>query len=132
MRLTYEQLEEVKKKFGVNQLWSFSKFDSYRTSKYEWMLKYVKHLPENNEQQSAYASLGSAVHDIIEKLYDGEIQYESMVEEFEDIWTTNIDIAGLVFDRNDSTKNDNIKNKYYADLVHFFKNRKNRNISLFL
>ena len=43
MRLSYEELNEVKKKFGVNELWSFSKFDSYRTSKYEWMLKYIKH-----------------------------------------------------------------------------------------
>lgn len=124
MRLTYEQLEEVKKNFGVDQLWSFSKFDAYRTSQYEWMLKYLKHLPENNEQQSAYSSLGSAGHDIIEKLYDGVIKYEDMVEEFEDAWMTNIDIAGLVFDRNDSTKNNNIKNKYYADLIHFFKNYK--------
>ena len=122
MRLTYEELNEIKKKFGVDQLWSFSKFDSYRTSQYEWMLKYIKHLPENNELSSAYSSLGSAVHDVIEKLYDNDIKYDDMVGEFEDIWMTNIDIAGLVFDRNDSTKNENIKNKYYADLVHFFKN----------
>ena len=124
MRLSYEQLNEVKKKFGVDQLWSFSKFDTYRTSQYEWMLKYIKHLPENNEKQSAYASLGSAVHDVIEKLYDGTIKYNNMVEQFEDIWMTNIDIAELVFDRNDSKKNENIKNKYYKDLVHFFNNYK--------
>ena len=122
MRLSYEELNEVKKNFGVDQLWSFSKFDSYRTSKYEWMLKYIKHLPENNEKQSAYASLGGAVHDILEGLYDGTVKYEDMTERFEDIWMTNIEIAQLVFDRNDDTKNDNIKNKYYADLVHFFKN----------
>ncbi len=122
MRLTYEELNEIKKKFGVDQLWSFSKFDSYRTSQYEWMLKYIKHLPENNELASAYASLGSAVHDIIEKLYDKSIKYEDMLNEFEDVWMTNIDIAGLVFDRSDSIKNENIKNKYYKDLVHFFKN----------
>lgn len=124
MRLTYEELNEVKKKFGVDQLWSFSKFDSYRTSQYEWMLKYIKHLPENNEKQSAYASLGSAVHDVIENLYDESIKYEDMKEAFENIWITNIDIAELVFDRNDSTKNENIKNKYYKDLIHFFKNYK--------
>lgn len=124
MRLSYEELNEIKKKFGVDQLWSFSKFDSYRTSKYEWMLKYIKHLPENNDKQSAYASLGGAVHDVLEGLYDGTINYEDMIDHFEDIWTTNIDIAQLVFDRNDSTKNDNIKNKYYKDLVHFFKNYK--------
>ena len=64
MRLTYEELEKVKKKFNVDTLWSFSKFDSYRTSQYEWMLKYIKHLPENNEKQSAYAPLGGAVHDV--------------------------------------------------------------------
>ena len=122
MRLSYEELNEIKKKFGVKQLWSFSKFDSYRTSKYEWMLKYIKHLPENNELASAYSSLGSAVHDVLEHLYDGSVKYENMLEEFEDAWITNIDIAQLVFDRNDSTKNENIKNKYYTDLVHFFKN----------
>lgn len=122
MRLSYEELNEIKKKFGVKQLWSFSKFDSYRTSKYEWMLKYIKHLPENNELASAYSSLGSAVHDVLEHLYDGSVKYEDMLEEFEDAWITNIDIAQLVFDRNDSTKNENIKNKYYTDLVHFFKN----------
>lgn len=124
MRLDKNKLNEVKKKFGVDQLWSFSKFDSYRTSQYEWMLKYIKHIPENNELASAYSSLGSAVHDVIEKLYDGTIKYEDMVEEFEDIWMTNIDIAGLVFDRSDSVRNESIKNKYYADLVHFFKNYK--------
>lgn len=122
MRLSYEELNKIKDKFGVNQLWSFSKFDSYRTSKYEWMLKYIKHLPENNEKQSAYASLGGAVHDVLEGLYDGTIKYEDMIDQFDDIWTTNIEIAQLVFDRNDSAKNENIKNKYYADLMHFFKN----------
>ena len=122
MRLTYEELNEIKNNFGVDQLWSVSKFDSYRTSQYEWMLKYIKHLPENNELASAYSSLGGAVHDIIEKLYDKTISYEDMLSEFEDVWMTNIDIAGLVFDRNDSKKNDNIKNKYHADLVHFFSN----------
>ena len=122
MRLSYEELNKIKEKFGVDQLWSFSKFDSYRTSKYEWMLKYIKHLPENNEKQSAYASLGSAVHDVLEGLYDGKVNYEDMSDQFEDIWMTNIEISQLVFDRNDSTKNDNIKNKYYKDLVHFFKN----------
>ena len=49
MRLSYEELNEIKKKFGVDQLWSFSKFDSYRTSKYEWMLKYIKHFSLSKE-----------------------------------------------------------------------------------
>lgn len=122
MRLSYNELEKVKKKFGVDQLWSFSKFDSYRTSQYEWMLKYIKKLPENHEVMSAYAPLGGAVHDIIERLYEEKIQYEDMLEEFETAWTANIEVVEAVFDRNDSIKNNNIKNKYYVDIVHFFNN----------
>lgn len=122
MRLSYDELENVKKKFGVDQLWSFSKFDSYRISQYEWMLKYIKRLPENNETVSAYAPLGGAVHDIIERLYEEKIQYEDMLEEFEDAWTANIEVVEAVFDRSDTLKNDNIKNKYYADISHFFNN----------
>ncbi len=122
MRLTYDEIEQIKKQYGVTELWSFSKFDSYRTSKYEWMLKYLTDIKENNEKPSAYAPLGGIVHDIIENLYEGNIKYENMYEEFDDSWITNIDIVGLVFDRNDSDKNSNIKAKYYNDISHFFKN----------
>ena len=122
MRLSYEELNEIKKKFGVDQLWSFSKFDAYRTSQYEWMLKYLEHLPENHEQQSAYASLGGEVHDILEGLYDGSVKYENMLSMFENVWNANIYVAQLVFDRTDESKNEKIQNKYYSSLVHFFKN----------
>lgn len=120
MRLTEEEIKQIKKRFGVNELWSFSKFDSYRTSHYEWMLKYLKHAKEDNEKVSAYAPIGGIVHDITEKLYEGNIKYEDMYDEFDDLWITNIDVVGLVFDRNDSDKNNNIKNKYYNDITHFF------------
>lgn len=124
MRLTYQQIEELKKRYNVDTLWSFSKFDTYRTSQWEYKLKYIDHLPENNEKPSCYASLGTVCHDQLEALYSNQIKVEDMIENFEDAWVTNIDIAALVFDRNDSTKNENIKNKYYTDLVHFFKNYK--------
>lgn len=122
MRLTYEELEKVKQKYGVNQLWSFSKFDTYRTSKFEWMLKYLQKKPENNEKQSAYGSLGNAAHSCLEAYYNNELKYEDLAEEFDDAFTTNIEIAGLCFDRSDSTKNENIKNKYYKDVMHYFAN----------
>jgi len=45
-----------------------------------------------------------------------------MLAYFDDLWTLNIDIAQLRFDRVDQEKNLSLKNKYYKDLVHFFKN----------
>ena len=122
MRLTYEELDKVKQKYGVKQLWSFSKFNSYRTSKYEWMLKYLQKKPENNEKQSGYAPMGSICHDALEKFYNKELEYHELANEFDDGFTTHIEIVGLCFDRNDTTKNENIKTKYHKNLMHYFQN----------
>lgn len=120
MRLNKEELNKIKEKYNVKELWSFSKFNCYRTSHYEFLLHYIRHLPENNEKQCAYGSLGGAAHDVLERFYNGELKYENLSDEFDDAFMTNIDIAGLYFDRTDSTKNDNIKNKYYKNIMHYF------------
>ena len=124
MRLSYEELEKVKQQYGVNILWSFSRFNCYRTSKYEYMLKYVQKAKENNDKISAYAPLGSVCHDNIEAYYDGKLSADSLPDEFDEAFTVNIDIAGLCFDRCDSAKNENIKTKYYKNLMHYFENFK--------
>ena len=124
MRLSYEELEKVKQQYGVDILWSFSRFNCYRTSKYEYMLKYVQKVKENNDKMSAYAPLGTVCHDNIESYYDGKLSADSLSDEFDEAFTVNIDIAGLCFDRCDSTKNENIKTKYYKNLMHYFENFK--------
>ena len=124
MRLSYEELEKVKQQYGVDILWSFSRFNCYRTSKYEYMLKYVQKVKENNDKMSAYAPLGTVCHDNIEAYYDGKLSADSLPNEFDETFTVNIDIAGLCFDRCDSTKNENIKTKYYKNLMHYFENFK--------
>lgn len=122
MRLSYEELNKIKQKYGVDQLWSFSKFNSYRTSQYEWMLKYLQKRPENNDKMSAYAPLGSICHDALEAYYQNELSYNELADEFDDGFTTNVEIVGLCFDRSDSTRNESIKAKYYKNLMHYFQN----------
>lgn len=119
MRLTSEQLEKVKKKYGVKELYSWSKVNTFMTSPYEFYLQYVLHKKPDIDN-CAYAPLGGIVHQIIEDYYSGKISYDKMIEQFEDGWITAIDIADLKFDRNDETKNGNIKTKYREDLTHFF------------
>lgn len=121
MRLTSEQLQKVKDKYGVDELYSWSKVNTFMTSPFEFYLNYILHKKPDIDN-CAYAPLGSCVHQVIEDYYSGRISYEDMIESFEDVWTTAIDIADLRFDRNDETKNDNIKNKYKEDLTYFFKN----------
>lgn len=122
-RLTYEQLDKVKKKYNVDRLWSWSRVDSFKTSKYEHFLRYILHKKEDNDN-CAYAPIGSLAHDCLERYYNGEISHDDMLSEFNDGWMMNIDIADLKFDRNDESKNESIKTKYKYDIQHFLKNHK--------
>lgn len=122
-RLSKEELNKVKEKYGVDELYSWSKVNCFMTSPYEYYLKYVLRKKEDADN-CAYAPLGGIAHTIIEKFYGDEIPYDNMIEEFEDGWLTAIDIADLKFDRNDASKNENIKVKYKDNLKHFFKNHK--------
>ena len=123
MRLTNEELQKVKEEYGVDELYSWSKVNTFMTSPYEFYLQYILHKKPDIDN-CAYAPMGGICHSIIERFYSNEIKYEDMADEFEDGWTTAIDIADLKFDRNDETKNENIKNKYKANLNCFFNHHK--------
>ena len=68
-----------------------------------------------------YAVSGGYCHDIIEKLYKGDIKYEDMIDLYEDSLLT-MNIAELKYDRNDAEKNEKIANKYENCVRHFFRN----------
>ena len=119
-RKTGEELEQVKRKYGVDRLWSWSRFNSYHNSPYEYFLKYIRCIDEDR-QDCIYTVTGGMSHEIMENLYLGKIKYEDMDSEFEDAWMT-AGIAELKFDRNDSEKNKKIAEKYYKNLKHFFNN----------
>lgn len=119
MRLTKEELEQVKKDFNVDKLWSWSKVNTFITSPYEYYLKYIVHAKEDR-QDCSYATLGSICHSVLEDFYSGKIKYEEMLDVFEDGWLTAIDIVDLKFDRNDETRNQSIGTKYKNNLLHFF------------
>lgn len=101
-RKTGEELEQVKRKYGVDRLWSWSRFNTYHNSHFEYYLKYIKNVPEDR-QDCIYTVTGGMSHEIMENLYLENIKYEDMDSEFEDAWMT-AGIAELKFDRNDSEK----------------------------
>lgn len=120
-RKTYEELKKIMEQENCSRIWSWSKFNCFKTSPFEYYLKYIKHA-EEDRQDCIYTSTGSLAHDIIEKFYTGKIKYEDMIGEFEDGWVTLYNIAQLKFDRNNEDKNNSIGEKYYLDLQHFFNN----------
>lgn len=122
-RLTGEELRAVMKKYGVNELWSWSKVDTAINSMYEYFLKYVLRIKEDRTD-CAYAPLGGICHSTIEDFYSNKIKFKEMIEQFNDGWMTAIEIAELKFDRNDVTKNSSIGSKYKENLDHFFRTHK--------
>ena len=120
-RLTSEELQALMKKEGVERIWSWSKINCFHTSPYEYYLKYILKVKEDRAN-SIYTTTGGLAHDILEKFYTKQIQYEDMIGNFEDGWVVAVDIADLKFDRTDEEKNAKIKDKYYENLIHFFNN----------
>lgn len=119
MRLTNEQLEEIKKKYGVDTLWSWSRLEKAITSKNEFYLAYIKRVSEDRTD-CVYGTMGGLCHDTLEKLYEKQIQYDDMLTYFSENWSTAIDIMDLKFDRNNAEKNRSIGSKYKENLEHFF------------
>ena len=120
-RLTHEELENIKKKHNVQRLWSWSRMNTYMTSKFEYFLKYILKSQEDR-CDSCYTTLGTICHDTLDKFYEGKINYEGMIEDYNDGFTTAIVIADLKFNRSDEEKNKSIGEKYNENLVHFFNN----------
>lgn len=123
MRKTPDELNALCDKFKVDRLWSWSRINCVHNSLYEYFLKYIKQSKPDRDN-SIYTVTGGICHDIIERFYNGDIEYEQMIDEFDDGWMTAYEIGELKFDRSDSEKNQNIARKYYNDLSHFFKNHK--------
>lgn len=120
-RLSFEQLNEIKEMYGVDRLWSYSRVSTYMTSQYEYYLKYVKREKEDRTD-CAYASLGTICHDTLDDYYEGKIEYDDMLSQFEDGWMVAVDVSGLKLDRSDTEHDKQLKAKYKECIEHFFKN----------
>lgn len=120
-RKSKEELQELMSKENVDRIWSWSRINCFHTSPYEYMLKYVKQIPEDRND-CIYTTTGTIAHDILEKLYTNQIKYDDMIGRFEDAWLIAYNISQLKFDRNNEENNKKIGDKYYKNLEHFFTN----------
>ncbi len=119
IRKSKEELTRLCDKFKVDKLWSFSRFNCFRTSPYEYYLRYIKKEKEDR-QDCIYGAMGGFIHDTLESFYNNEIEYTEMYDKFLDSWNIS-EMSDLKFDRNNKEKNDSIGVKYKECLTHFIK-----------
>lgn len=122
MRKTKEELQQIKEKYGVKELWSFSRVNKFLTSPYEYYLKYILKIKEDR-MSGIYATSGGIVHDIIERFYTHQIEYEQMLKDYENALFL-FDQAELKYNVTDAEKNAKIACKYEECIKHFFCNHK--------
>jgi hypothetical protein len=116
-RLSYQELEKIKKELNVFDIYSFSKVNSFKTDPYGYFLKYILKIPEDR-QDSIYSVVGNIVHDLTEEFQADKIKREAMIKTFE------LEQLGFKFDRTDEDKNESIAKKYHACNIHFLENFK--------
>lgn len=123
MRLSKEEIQDIKDQNHTNTLYSFSRLSRWEQSRYEYFLNYVKHIkPDRND--CIYGSIGGGCHDILEKFYSEEIEYDDMADEFGDTWFTNYEVLDLKFDRNVAEQDAKLANRWHENVKHFFANHK--------
>ncbi|MFJ8247400.1 PD-(D/E)XK nuclease family protein [Peribacillus asahii] len=115
MRLSFEQLDMIKEKMGVDKLWSFSKVGTYDQCSWLYKLKYIDKLRVKGD--NCYTWWGSVAHEIIQDWYEGKYpEYGQMLEELEKkvIEYSMLDDKKLKFPSDKEWEN------YIANLRHYF------------
>ena len=119
-RKTGEELEKLKKKYKVSQLWSWSRYNCYKNSPFEFYLKYIAKVKEDRDD-GIYGVSGNACHTILENFYSKTVKYKDMLQEYENALFT-FNAGELKYDRTNAEKNTNIATKYENCIRHFFSN----------
>lgn len=130
-RKTKKELEELKKKYGVEDLYSWSKYNTYKTDHYEYYLKYIQRTPEDRKD-GIYGISGGIAHECIENFYEKKSYTHKDMLEYYESKLFDFEMAGLKYDRSDDDKNEKIANKYEACLRHFFSNHQKIPYKLYL
>lgn len=113
-----EFIEELKRKFDTDIIWSFSRVNSFKNDPYGWFLRYVKHEPSDKESGNAYGIYGNMVHDIMESYYKGEISREECRSRFDEEFDK-LSLTGLKFNNTDDVSDKRLKDKYREDIEDF-------------
>lgn len=116
MRLTFEQLDMIKEKMGVDKLWSFSKVSTFDQCSWLYKLKYIDKIRVKGD--NCYTWWGSVSHEIIQDWYDGKFEkFEDMSEALE----SKVVEYSLIDDKKLNFPKESEFESYIENLRHYFK-----------
>ncbi|MCI9976550.1 PD-(D/E)XK nuclease family protein [Clostridioides difficile] len=117
-RKSEKYLNKIKEKYKTNSIYSWSRYNLYKTDSYSYLLKYI--LNKKETRQNIYGVSGGYCHSIIEDLYNEKIKYEDMIVKYEEK-LFEMNLSGLKYNRSDEEFNTRIAKKYEENIKLFFK-----------
>lgn len=105
-----EKLKELQNK--NIQVYSISRLNTYDECPYSYFLTYRKN---NRGIDNIYSTLGSAIHESLEKIFEGKETKDGLIDNLNNTLITE-ELKGVKF------PNDNIKNNWVADMQHYVMN----------
>lgn len=113
-RLTREQTQKLIEMYGVDRLWSYSRFNSYLEDPWRYAMLYIKKV---KNEQNVYSHWGTVSHDLVQGYYDGEHSYEDMIRIFDEkVMEYNLDPDALKF------PSEKVRDGYFKNLRVYFQN----------
>lgn len=106
----------LKEKYGSSfPIWSYSRLSTFHTCPHEY---YLGRILKKEGVNNIYGLCGGNAHDILERLYNGEIAYEDMANRFEQDFL-DVEVSDYKF-TSDVDKNEKMMKSYKGDIIHFF------------
>lgn len=115
-RLNKSQLENLKKKYGVDRIWSYSRISTYKNlNGWEYYLKYILKHKINTENIWTY--LGTYSHDVAQDCIEGDYPESEMLAKFDEaIFKWQTERPDLEF------PSESIQNGYIKNMRSYFAN----------
>ena len=113
--------EQVKSKYGVDNVYSYSQIKTFEDDPYEYYLKYVIKQEPDIDVDNIYGVLGGCVHDILESFYTNELSRADCQNQFETKFKQIMIDPKVSKFADDEQYNINIATKYQLDIVNYFK-----------
>lgn len=113
MRLKHETLEAIKKKFGVDRVWSYSRLSTFVDHPWDYRWTYLEE--ERIRCNSIYTYFGSICHEIVQDMYDGKYPKEEMPQKFEEAL-----LKWRLKDSDLKFMNEKVERSYIQNLTDYF------------
>ena len=115
IRLTYDQMNGLKRQFGVDRIWSYSRLSTYVEQPFVYRMTYLD--PAKVRTSNIYSYFGTICHDIIQDAVEGKTKREDMIGIFEEkVLELQLDPNSMKF------MSENVEGGYLDNLKEYFTN----------